>query len=469
MLLTITTTYKPATDIGFLLHKNPDKLHTLPLSFGKAHVFYPEATEERCTAALLLDVDPVGLVRKGRGDRSFALEQYVNDRPYVASSFMSVALNRCFRTLMSGKCKNRQELVNAVLPLEVKISVLPCRGGIPVLESLFRPLGYEIEAQCHALDETFLGWGESQYYTVVLKRSCSLKEFLTHLYVLIPVLDNEKHYYISDEEIEKLLRFGAGWLEKHPEKEMITRRYLQFRSIANEALTRLADEDTKIADSAMANEDDSLTRQEALLEEKISLNEQRLKTVVGKLKAYNAKRVIDLGCGEGNLLKELLADSHFDYIVGCDVSSLALERAHTKLRIERLPSMQRKRITLMQTALTYRDKRLSGFDAAAIIEVIEHLDLPRLDSLRRVVFEFARPGMVVMTTPNVEYNVLFENLPEGKFRHSDHRFEWTRKDFEDWSKSVAEEFGYSVSFESIGEIHAEYGAPTQMGVFVRQE
>ncbi len=465
MLLTITTTHKPATDMGFLLHKNPDNLHTLSMSFGKAHVFYPEATENRCTAALLLDVDPVGLVRKGKGNESFALAQYVNDRPYVASSFMSVALNRVFRTLLSGQSQHRPELVDANIPLEVKISVLPCRGGVTVLEKLFAPLGYEIEAQRHTLDEKFPDWGDSPYYTVTLKRSCSLKEFLSHLYVLIPVLDNHKHYYIAHDEIEKLLRFGQDWLEKHPEKEMITQRYLQFRRITNEALARLADGDESVAGVAIS-EDESPVKQKEPLAEKISLNEQRIKTVVETLKAYNAKRVVDLGCGEGKLLKELLEDSYFEQIAGCDISSQALERAKAKLRIEGLPSIQRKRISLIQTALTYRDKRLSGYDGAAIIEVMEHLDLPRLHAFRRVVFQFARPGVVIITTPNVEYNVLFDNLPEGKFRHSDHRFEWTRKEFEDWSNAVAEEFGYRVSFEPIGEVHAEHGAPTQMAVFV---
>lgn len=468
MLLTITTTHQPATDIGYLLHKNPDNLHTVSLSFGDAHVFYPEATAERCTAALLLDVDPVALVRKNTpAGEGFALEQYVNDRPYVASSFMSVAINKMFGTLFSGKSKNRQELVDQPIPLEVRLSVLPCRGGEKLLRRLFEPLGYEIEAQRHILDDKFPEWGDSPYFTVTLKRTCPLREFLVHLYVLIPVLDNDKHYWIGDDEIEKLLKFGEGWLATHPDKDLITRRYLKnFKSLANVALERLS-EGHPIEEISESGE--AVAPQEESLEKKINLNQERIEWVVAKLKAHNAKCVVDMGCGEGKLLKALLQDNVFEKITGCDVSSRALEIAKERLNIERLPSFQQKRIQLMQTALTYRDKRLSGYDAATLIEVIEHMDLPRLDAFKRVVFEFAKPGLVIVTTPNAEYNVLFENLPPGKFRHSDHRFEWTRQEFQDWANAIAQKFGYSVTFEGIGNQHETLGTPTQAGIFTKND
>src|SRR6476659_9411270 len=128
MLLTITTTHQPATDLGYLLHKNPERLHSFELSFGKAHVFYPEAAPDRCTAALLLDVDPVGLVRnrKGPSGEGGTLDQYVNDRPYVASSFLSVAIARVLGSALAGRSKGRPELTEVRMPLEAKISVLPC-------------------------------------------------------------------------------------------------------------------------------------------------------------------------------------------------------------------------------------------------------------------------------------------------------------------------------------------------------
>ncbi len=468
MLLTITTTYEPATDIGYLLHKNPDNLHTIQLSFGDAYVFYPEATPQRCTAALLLDVDPVGLVRKNTpAGNGFALEQYVNDRPYVASSFMSVAINKAFGTLFSGKSKHRQDLVERAIPLEVRLTMLPCRGGEKLLRRLFEPLGYDVEAQRHVLDEKFPEWGDSSYFTVTLQRCCSLRDFLTHLYVLIPVLDNDKHYWIGDDEIVKLLKFGEGWLGEHPEKDLIARRYLKnFRSLANEALARLSEGQPT---EEGGEPGDPLVMQEETLEKKINLNQERLEWVAAKLKAHRAKSVIDLGCGEGKLLKILLQDNSFVRMTGADVSLRSLEIAKERLNVDRLPSLQKKRISLMQAALTYRDKRLAGYDAAVLVEVIEHLDLPRLDGLKRVVFEFAKPSLVIITTPNAEHNVLFESLPAGQFRHSDHRFEWTRQEFRHWANDLADKFGYGITFESIGNKHETLGAPTQVGVFVRND
>ncbi len=464
MLLTITTTHQPATDLGYLLHKNPARLHSFELSFGHAHVFYPEATPERCTAALLLDVDPIGLVRnrKGPSGEGGTLDQYVNDRPYVASSFLSVTISRVLSTALGGRSKHREELAQTPIPLQAKISVVPCRGGEKFLRRLFEPLGYEVEAQRHALDETFPDWGESSYYTVELSATVRLQDLLTHIYVLIPVLDNEKHYWVGDDEVEKLLRHGATWLPAHPEKEEITRRYLKYRrDLAHEALARLVDEDTPDPDVAVAVHNS----EEEAVEQSLNLNEQRLNAVVAALKSANAKSVLDLGCGEGKLLRVLLADRSFDHVVGVDVSHRALEVANERLRLERLPDRQRERIKLMQGSLMYRDRRLAGFDAAAVVEVVEHLDEPRLAAFERVLFEFAKPATVVLTTPNVEYNVRFETLPAGSFRHKDHRFEWTRPQFREWAESIATKHQYSVRFLPVGPEDAAVGAPTQMAIF----
>lgn len=468
MLLTVTTTHNPATDIGYLLHKNPSNLHSVELNFGTAHVFYPEAAADRCTAALLLDVDPVKLVRKGgRPGEGFALEQYVNDRPYVASSFMSVALNKVFGTLFSGNSK-KPDLMAASLPLEVKIHALPCRGGKELLQRLFGPLGYEIDALPIPLDPQFPDWGDSSYYTVTLKRTCPLREFFVHLYVLIPVLDNGKHYYVGQDELEKLLKFGESWLAQHPEKEFITRRYLKnSRPLVLQALDRLLE-----GQERESNEEDPGDRppqKEEKLEEKISLNQRRLEWIAATLKKHGARRIIDLGCGEGKLMRVLSDDRSFEFIAGCDVSFRSLEIAKRRLKFDRLSDLQRRRLDLFQTALTYRDRRLAGYDAATMVEVIEHLDLPRLDALKRAVFEFARPPVALVTTPNAEYNVLFEGMKPGEFRHKDHRFEWTRDEFQKWATDAAAQYGYQVSFEGIGEAHETHGSPTQAGIFTRHE
>jgi 3' terminal RNA ribose 2'-O-methyltransferase Hen1 len=157
MLLTITTTHRPATDLGYLLHKNPARAQSFALGFGQVHVFYPEATDERCTAALLLDVDPVALVRKDHGE-GFALDQYVNDRPYVASSFLSVAIAQVFGTALAGRSRERAEVAAAALPFTVTLAAVPCHGGEDILRRLFEPLGYAVTATPHPLDATFPDW-----------------------------------------------------------------------------------------------------------------------------------------------------------------------------------------------------------------------------------------------------------------------------------------------------------------------
>ena len=460
MLLTLTTTHSLATDLGYLLHKHPARLQSFDLSFGKAHVFYPEARQERCTAALLLDIDPVRLVRGRR--LGATLSQYVNDRPYVASSFLSVAIAQVYGSALAGRSKEKPELVETALPLTAKLSVLPCRGGEAFLRRLFEPLGYTVTAQRHALDEKFPDWGESPYFTVELQGTVRLQELLSHLYVLIPVLDDDKHYWVGDEEVDKLLRHGEGWLAFHPERELIAKRYLKRQGhLVRTALAQLVEEDNPNLDSTQENH----ALEEAALEKRISLNQQRLEAVVAVLKQYGVKRLLDLGCGEGQLLKVLLQDWSFEEIVGMDVSYRALEITQERLNLERLPPMQQQRLKLIQGSLTYRDKRLSGYDAATVVEVIEHLDPPRLAAFERVLFEFARPTAVVMTTPNVEYNVKLENLPAGQLRHKDHRFEWTRQEFQSWSNRVAERFSYAVQFLPAGPEDPVVGAPTQMGLF----
>ena len=464
MLLTISTTHQPATDLGYLLHKHPDRFQSFELSFGQAHVFYPEVSEDRTMAALLLDVDPVGMVRGKSRDQGFLLGHYVNDRPYVASSFMSVAISQVLGSALAGRCKDRPELVETPIPLVARLEVLPVHAGEGFLHRIFEPLGYTVEAIRHPLDERFPEWGESPYYSVTINGLQTLSELLTHLYVLIPVFDNGKHYYVGEDEIEKLLSKGQSWLAEHPEKEQIARRYLRHRSsLYREALARLVDEEPLESEEA----EEAIIRQEDSLEARLSLNEQRHGAVLAALRASGARSVLDLGCGEGKLLRELLADRQFERIVGMDVSVRTLEAAQRRLRLDRLPERQAERIKLIHGSLIYRDKRLEGFDAAAVVEVIEHLDPPRLSALQRVLFEFARPKTVVLTTPNQEYNVLWETLPAGQFRHSDHRFEWNRQQFQNWAQRVAEQHGYCVRFLPVGPVDEAVGPPTQMGVFER--
>ncbi len=464
MLLTITHKQPPATDLGWLLHKNPARVQSFDLTFGRAIVFYPEASDRRCTAALMLRVDPIGLVRRRKGGAGFALEQYVNDRSYAASSFLSVAISRVYGTALAGRCAQRPELVDQVLPLCARLAALPSRGGPGVIARLFEPLGYAVETRRHPLDERFPEWGESRYHTVELSAETTLKDLLSHLYVLVPVLDDDKHYWVGDAEVDKLLRHGERWLGAHPEKSLIAERYLKHRrSLVDDALARLLADDATDANAASAASDS----QEAAVERPLRLHDVRLAAVADALRQAGAKRVLDLGCGEGKLLRLLLKNKSIDEVTGVDVSHRALEIAAKRLRLDSMPERLRQRIRLLHGSLAYRDQRLAGYDAAALIEVVEHLEPGRLRALERTVFEHARPGTVVVTTPNREYNANFEGLAPGRFRHPDHRFEWTRDEFRGWAQGVAERFGYAVHFAAVGAEDPELGPPTQMGIFRR--
>ncbi|MFZ6030433.1 MAG: 3' terminal RNA ribose 2'-O-methyltransferase Hen1 [Chloroflexota bacterium] len=466
MLFTITTTYQPATDLGYLLHKHPAKLQTFPLSFGQAHVFYPETSEERCTAALLLDIDPIQMFRQrnSTGKSHFSLQQYVNDRPYVVSSFLSVAIAEVYGTALAGNCKTKPDLVEKPLPLQAKLAVVPSDGGEAFIRQLFEPLGYTVSVNRHPLDEKFPEWGASNLFTVDLSAQIRLKDLLSHIYVLAPVLDDNKHYFVGEAEVDKLLARGTGWLQQHPLRELITERYLRHRrNLTQSALERLVAEEIPNLDE----KEDAQAQQEISVETNTGLNQQRLDAVMDVLQHSSANRILDLGCGEGKLLRLLIPNKQFTEIVGMDVSPRSLEKAEKRLQLDRMPDVQRKKLRLIQGSLLYRDARLAGFDAAVLLEVIEHIEPSRLDVVEKVVFGNAKPEMVIVTTPNREYNRLWPSLPAGQFRHPDHHFEWDRAEFWAWANRVANTYGYSVSFYPVGPENSEAGAPTQMGVFIQ--
>lgn len=462
MILTITTTHQPATDLGYLLHKNPRNHRREKLAFGDAHVFFPEASDDRCTAALMLEVDPIRLVRGPRGMRT--LEHYVNDRPYAANSFLSTAIARLFGTALSGRSKERQDLADTEIDFEVQLPALPCRGGEGVLRELFEPLGYTVTATTHALDEKFLDWGNSRTLSVTLTTRQTLQNLLRHLYVLVPVLDDEKHYWVGRDEVEKLLHKGDEWLADHPAKEMIVSRYLKRRGhLTRDALARLVDDADVDAEEADAQRDEDQK------EKPLRLNDQRMEAVLRVLTDLRVTSVVDLGCGEGRLLKDLVKQPQFTKVIGVDVSCHALERAAKRLKFDWMGDHQRERIELRQGSMVYRDDAIKNMDAIAAVEVIEHMDPWRLPAFEDAVFAHANPRVAVVTTPNVEFNVTFENLAHGKLRNRDHRFEWTRQEFHDWADRVAEAHGYAVRYEGIGEVIEPHGAPTQMAIFTRKE
>lgn len=463
MFLKISTTHKPATDLGFLLRKNPANVHQADLPFGQSYIFYPEASNERCAAVLMLDVDPVALVRGRRGgSREALLDHYVNDRPYAASSFLSVAMARTLRDAMAARAPERETLAETAIPLELTVAPLPCRGGEEIVRRLFEPLGYQVDIDSMPLDPKYPGWGTSPYRTVRLSAVVRVADALTHLYVLMPVLDNAKHYWVGDDEVEKLIARGGEWLQKHPDRELIANRYLRRRRYAREALALLDEKfGIDLEDAADEGAD------EEVLEKPLGLNQQRYEAVTAALLHTGARRICDLGCGEGKLLERLMKEKSFERIVGVEVSTVELERAKRRLKLDRMSPSQRVRLDILRGSFVYEDERLEGYDAISLIEVIEHIDPERLNALERVVFAKARPGVVIVSTPNIEFNETFEKMTSGSLRHPDHRFEWTREEFQMWANSVCEKNAYSVEYDGIGEEHPQLGPPTQMAIFRR--
>lgn len=472
MLLRIGTSFEPATDLGYLLHKHPDKVQTFPLKQGTATVWFPVATQERCDCALHVDLDPISLVRGRSPEQQGAsglLEQYVNDRPWVASSYLAVAIAEVFGTALSGRCVHRPDLVGRELPWEVSLPVVPARrGGAAFLRSLFEPLGWSVTTTAIPLDSHWPSWGDSACVGLRLEGIMRLKDVLDHLYVLLPVLDGAKHYYIGDAEREKLIRHGRDWLERHPLKERIVRRYLLDRSgLVKSTLRRLEEE----SEDESVGREDTVTSQEAgspATARKGHLDRLRREAVLDVLASVAVSSVADLGCGEGRLLHLLRHLPGMDRVVGVDVSTRALEVAARRLRLGRESNGARGKLELLHGSLVYADPRLHGLDAAVLVEVLEHIDPDRLPFLEANVFGKIQPRLVVVTTPNREYNECCEELTNSGLRHSDHRFEWTRGEFAAWAERMASSYGYEWRWRAIGEEHPEFGSPTQMAVFRRK-
>ncbi len=469
MLLTITYEGKNTQDLGYLLYKNPCRAQSFELSYGNAYVFYPEVSDEKTTVALLLDINPIDLARGKLGTRDGGLFDYVNDRPYVASSFMSTALVRVFGSAMSGKSKDRPELAETPIPLTACVHMLPCRGNEDLPKEIFEPLGYTVQTASSVLDEKFPEWGESPYIDLTISGTVTLASLLNHLYVLIPVFDKQKHYYVGEDEIEKLLKHGEGWLNGHPARNKIVNRYFNMkRSFAHRAIDRLIESepvDAEDLEAAESDEEETPAVPDEVKERRVSLNTRRLAAVKNAVIECGAASVLDLGCGECRLTSLLLEEKQIRKVVAADVAVRALEKAKQTLRYDRMPPYKKNKLTLIQASATYKDPRFSGFDAACVVEVVEHLDPLRVGAFERVLFEFAAPATVILTTPNREYNAIYEWLPEEDLRHSDHRFEWTRDEFKAWTEHVCETYGYTVERSEIGDVDEKCGAPTQMGVF----
>lgn len=467
MLITITLEPEAgseldATALSHLLRKRPERLQTFELSVGKAHVFYPEYSPERTTAALLLEVDAIGLVRnkRFRGDNG-VLDYYINDRPYTASSLLAVALGKVLRSAMTETSEAHPDLAVAPLPLRLEVPVISTRGrdGHELVRRLFAPLGWSIDQRPIALDEAYPLWEDSRYSSLVLTGTVPLNLALRQLYVLLPVLDDSKHYWVNDDEAEKLVRQGEGWLPGHPERALISHRYLAHQKDLVESV------DARIAATAPEPAVEPAEPVQPRGSTAPPLRVRRAEAVIAALKDCGAHTVVDVGCGPGALLRRLQKDSFFTKIIGTDVSARSLEQAARALNLDELADADRDRIKLLHSSAVYRDQRIAGLDAVVLMEVIEHIEPSRLPALEDSIFAGAKPRSVVVTTPNSEFNRLYPSLAAGTMRHEDHRFEWTRAEFAGWADALAERHGYNVEYRPVGDESPGAGPATQMAIF----
>ncbi|MFH5806373.1 3' terminal RNA ribose 2'-O-methyltransferase Hen1 [Alienimonas sp. DA493] len=484
MFLSLATTAPRAADLGFLLQKHPERVFRRELSVGIATVFYPEATDDRCEVCLLLEPDPVKLARKamrhggaGGGPNGGS---YADAKPYLAGSLLAVAIGRCFNSALAGRAKDRVERLTEDWPVTVSLPALPCRGGPEAVRAAWEPLGYACDATALPLDPDRPAWGDATVCRVSLTGAQPIPAVLNHLAVLLPALEGDRHHFVGDEEVEKLLRRGGEWLASHPRRDKLVSFSLKRQGgLIADALERLDDlaetpaptddapTDDAPTDEVPANEPPPLEPPAADGPRAPRLHEVRLDAIVAVLTdpAREIASVADLGCGEGKLLRRLIDEPRFARLLGLDVSAPLLSRTADRLRLDR--GDRGERVSLIQGSLTLRDDRLTGFDAAVLCEVIEHLDPHRLDAVAASVFGCAAPRIVVLTTPNREYNAVWDALPAGALRHGDHRFEWTRAEFTAWTDAVAVRFRYAVERRPLGEEHTEFGPPSQMAIFTR--
>jgi 3' terminal RNA ribose 2'-O-methyltransferase Hen1 len=470
MMLSIACKNLSEEELGFLLHKNPARVHPLDLSFGKVYVFFDEPPEgHQAQVCLLVDVDPLAMVQ-GRGGLGHQDALYVNDRPYVASSLLASAVTKVFGTALSGRCKERPELVDREIEWTFAMPFVARGSMLNALFHLFEPLGYEFDPDLLNYDSSVDYATSARPILTRIAVRTTLSEALSHLVVLIPVLDGENHRWVDDGDLVPFVRRVESWLPDHPYGMYILRRALKYQTSLVKAFTerfpaitgsmaRLPQLEANVWDDATV---------EAAGCQPLSLNSQRFSAVEAVVSALSPSSIVDLGCGDGSLVSQLVKQTSIQKLVGMDVNPLVLSRARARLEHLSLTKAQTEKIQFIHGSLAYRDPRVKGFDLALLIEVIEHIDAERLETLEHQVFDYGQYSTVVVTTPNREFNDLYVGMEKGKMRHSDHRFEWTRQEFLNWAKRIGDAFGYNYEISEIGAGNPAVGSPTQMAVFSKK-
>ncbi|MDN4617361.1 3' terminal RNA ribose 2'-O-methyltransferase Hen1 [Paenibacillus sp. PsM32] len=481
MYLTIKATGEHANMISHLLAKNPHNLYDRTEKGARVRLVYTSFEPHDTEAILFVTPDPIELV-KGTPDH-YDITQYINDRELAVSSLFCSYIRPALGTALNGKPK--ADYMNWVdYQFDLQMTFGPVASDLPdhVVESLFQPLGYEVQMERGEIDYSFDLKNRSTVRHIQISGQQTLQQMLRQVYILIPVLDNYKHYYINEDEIERLRRYGEGWLSTHPQHDLMIKRSLRFAPLIKEYEQQVANDasmDTLLTEISTHSVEDATAQAESAepleiidgLETTIEppvvrLNELRYRAIVEQVSLLpQRKQVIDFGAGEGKLSVRLGQIEGVEQVWAVEPSMQSQLRAID--RFAKLEGRTDDVIPVITTgSLFYRDERWIDQDVIILCEVIEHINEVRLPQVIHTLFTDYRPQTLIITTPNREYNEVYD-MDTEEIRHADHRFEWTRAEFEQYCTQWIQNRPYTFTISGIGEKHEQYGQPTQMVVFHR--
>lgn len=422
MQLSIYTKSPDARAVSYLLAKNPDNIYERYSKNHAVRFVYHTMTDDELYATIFVTPDALSLVKD---EQAYDITHYINDREFAVSSIFLSLIRSALGTALNGKPKEEYEkYVSKHFPLTFEVGPVATSLTDEEIRALWEPLGYEVSIQ--AVSE------QKRARFVTLTNSITLQQALQQLFILIPVMDDYKHYYIDEKEQERLQRYGEGWLEQHPLRDLIYKKALRFRHLLHEAPK----------------------------ENRGSLNMHRYEAIVKQVEKLPHRLVIDMGAGEGKLTEQLAQLQTIDTLYAVDPSNTALLKMKKRFSEADFAVTP----TIQWGSLYYEDTAFKGADVFILCEVIEHINEDRLEPFMKLITDSYAPKNIIITTPNAEYNKVYE-LED--MRHDDHRFEWTREQFRSWCSAAAP--GYDLRFEGIGEEHAVFGTPTQMCVMTRRD
>ncbi|WP_407270561.1 3' terminal RNA ribose 2'-O-methyltransferase Hen1 [Radiobacillus sp. PE A8.2] len=445
MQLTIHATGENVQVLSFLLAKNPTNLYERESKGHLVRMFYSKFMPSEVEATIFVTPDSIELVKNN--NNAYDITHYINDREFAVSSIFTSLIRSALATALNGNTKEEyQAWVKHCFPFTFGFGPVSTDLSDEQITNLFEPLGYEIDIEKRELDYDFSLKTTNHVRYINIHGTTTLQTGLRQLFVLIPVLDNYKHYYIDEKEIDKLQRYGEGWLDQHPSKDMIIRRALRFKELYSQL-------------------EDKVEQQETT--PKVRLNELRYQKIAETVQQLtDRKSIVDFGSGEGKLAYKLGFVSGVEEILAVEPSETATTRAiarfeHGESEVGFVSP------TPVWGSLYYFDQRLVNKDVIILCEVIEHIDEYRLPKIIQTILQKYQPRALIITTPNSEYNNVYEL--DQAYRHSDHRFEWTRNQFQACCTAATEQHPYRLHFDGIGEEHPSFGQPTQMCTFIRGE